>query len=134
MPRYNNQNKNTRNNNNTQNQQRNETSNGSNKDPLGFTQCTIIGTLESVPNLEKSNNGLEYTEFVLIVNTYDSVNKQNKIKYVPITAFGKKAVYICNYGNQGQQYTIVGDIMTREYNDAKGNERLAVSLKADNIF
>jgi len=86
----------------------------------------IIGNLGDNPILNETANGIKYSKISVATNSvYINKNgeKTKDTQWHPVLLWGKKAEFVCEYIEKGQEICIEGNLNYRSYQDDQGMKR-----------
>lgn len=100
-----------------------------------LNRITITGRLTDDPELRETPNGVSVTSFS-IANQRDYKNAagERDTDFFNVTAWRATAEFVTQYFSKGSLITVDGRLETRRYTDKEGNNRVAVEIKADNVY
>lgn len=81
-----------------------------------------IGRLTAKPELKKTNNGKDVTNFTLASNKRFNTSDHPEANFIDCVAWGKTAETICNFLDKGQRIFIEGELETRNYENSDGKK------------
>ena len=94
----------------------------------------IMGRLTADPELKVTNSGTSVTSFTVAVDRpYRKSAEEHKADFINVVAWKTTAEFITKYFNKGSMIAIQGSIQTRNYEDDKGNKRIAVEVLANSV-
>ena len=86
----------------------------------------IIGNLGDNPILSETANGIKYSKISVATNSVFINKNGEKIKetqWHPVILWGKKAEFVCDYIEKGQEICIEGNLNYRSYKDDQDIKR-----------
>lgn len=98
-------------------------------------KCIFIGNLTRNPEVRYSKSGAAVCSFSIACNESwkgKDGNKQERVEYVNITAFGKLGEICGEYLGKGKQVYIEGKMQTDKY-EKDGIERYSTKIIANNM-
>ncbi len=100
-----------------------------------LNRIIITGRLTDDPELRETPNGVSVTGFS-IANQRDYKNAagERDTDFFHVTAWRAAADFVTRYFSKGSLITVDGRLETRRYTDKEGNSRVAVEIKADNVY
>lgn len=104
---------------------------------MDLNRATILGRLTRDPEARTLPSGKPVSSFAVATNFIwrtPEGEKQEKVEYHNVVAFGKLAE-ICNqYLNKGRQVYLEGRLQTREWEGQDGVKRTRTEIIADNMI
>ena len=86
---------------------------------MGINTIIISGNLTSTPELKNSNDVL-FLHYNIAVNGYNSKAMEPTVDFIPCTAFGKTAEFICNNFTKGSPVIVEGSLKQNDFTDRNG--------------
>jgi single-strand DNA-binding protein len=96
-----------------------------------INSVVIIGRVVEKPTLKYSANTNAVCRIRIANNDY--VNKQEKVNWLTVTAFGKVAENCEKYLDKGKQICVNGKLDYQEWENKQGQKRNAVQIVAHNV-
>lgn len=97
-----------------------------------INNVTLMGRLVSDPELKKTPAGVSVTSFRIAVDRgYVSKDGQRQADFPTIVAWRNTAEFICKYFKKGNMLALQGQIQTRAYKTADGQNRVATEILAE---
>lgn len=102
-----------------------------------MNKCIIGGVITADIELKANRIGNSYCFFTVAVNQ-KVANKETgqiteKATFIPVSAFGKTAEFICRNGGKGCNVLIEGKISIEEYTDQNGAKQKNTKIIVDNL-
>jgi len=104
---------------------------------MNLNRAMIIGNLTRDPELRTTNNGQTVASFGVATNhvwTDASGQKQEKVEFHNIVAWGKLAEICGQYLAKGRKVYIEGRLQTREWQGQDGAKRNRTEIVAENMI
>lgn len=99
-----------------------------------LNSVNLIGRLTAKPELQKTNNGKEYSRVTLAVNRrHKNQNGEQEADFISIIYWGKIAEALVSYAKKGTLIAIEGEIRAYSY-EGKEKERHYVTEVQGNNF
>jgi single-strand DNA-binding protein len=101
-----------------------------------LNHCAFIGNLGKDPESRYLTNGDAVVNFSIACNESwkdKDGEKQEKVEWVNVVAFGKLAEIITKYLTKGSQVYIDGRMQTRKWEDKEGNDRYSTEIVANKM-
>lgn len=99
-----------------------------------MNNVSLIGRLTADPELKYTQNNVAITRFSIAVDrAYTKAGEERQADFINITAWDKKAEFICKYFQKGRRIALNGSIRTGSYTDKDGNKRYTFDVWADNV-
>lgn len=98
--------------------------------------CQFIGNLGSDPEVRTTSGGQSVCEFSLACNdswTDKGGQKQERVEWVRVVAWGKLAELCGRYLRKGRPAYVAGRMATREWQDKEGNKRWTTEIVASQV-
>lgn len=103
----------------------------------GINRCTFIGNLGQKPEVKFLPSGQAVCEFSIAVNeawTDKNGEKQEKVEWIRIKAWGKMGENCGKYLDKGRQVYVEGRFTTRSWDDKEsGEKRYMTEIVAQNV-
>lgn len=104
---------------------------------MSLNKAQIIGNLTRDPELRQTPNGTTVCSFSVATNfTWKDQmgNKQEKVEFHNIVAWGKLAEICGQYLNKGKKVFLEGRIQTRDWEGEDGVKRYKTEIIAENMI
>jgi len=104
---------------------------------MSLNKAQIIGNLTRDPELRQTPNGANVCSFTIATNFSwkdQSGNKQEKVEFHNIVAWGKLAEICGQYLRKGKKVYIEGRIQTRDWEADDGSKRYKTEIIAENMI
>jgi single-strand DNA-binding protein len=89
----------------------------------------LMGRFAKTPQLEKTNNGTEFTKFSIAVSrSHKDTNGERIVDWIDCVAWKTTAEFISKHFNKGDPIIVEGSIQTRNYEDKQGNKKKAFDV------
>lgn len=98
-----------------------------------MNSIAIVGRLARDPEARTANSGTSLANFSVAVDGWDAAAKERKATFFRVTAFGKNAEYVVQYGHKGGAVAVHGQMQERRYTDRDGNEKYSWEIAADRV-
>lgn len=100
-----------------------------------LNRITITGRMTADPELRKTANDISVTSFSIAnQRNYKNADGERETDFFDVTAWRATAEFVTRYFSKGSLITVDGRLETRKYTDKNGNNRVAVEIKADNVY
>ena len=100
-----------------------------------LNRITITGRMTADPELRKTANDISVTSFSIAnQRNYKNADGERETDFFDVTAWRSTAEIVTQYFSKGSLITVDGRLETRKYTDRSGNNRVAVEIKADNVY
>ena len=91
---------------------------------MALNKIIVMGRLTATPELKKTQNGTNFTNFSIAVDRkHTPKGEEKKADFLPCEAWRQTAEFICNYFGKGDTIAIVGELHADPYTDKKSGER-----------
>ena len=104
---------------------------------MNLNRAMIIGNLTRDPEVRTTNSGKNVASFGVATNsvwTDASGQKQEKVEFHNIVAWGKLADICGQYLGKGRKVYVEGRLQTREYEGKDGQKRRTTEIVAENMI
>lgn len=100
-----------------------------------LNRITITGRMTADPELRKTANDISVTGFSIAnQRNYKNADGERETDFFDVTAWRATAEFVTRYFSKGSLITVDGRLETRKYTDKNGNNRVALEIKADNVY
>lgn len=100
-----------------------------------LNRITITGRLTHDPELRKTQSDISVVSFsIACQRDFKNGNNERETDFFNVTAWRATADFITRYFAKGSLITVDGRLESRKYTDRDGNNRVAVEIKADNVY
>lgn len=102
----------------------------------GVNKVILIGRLGKDPEVRYTANGGSVASFTMATNESwvdKSGQKQERVEWHRITAWGKLGEICGQYLSKGREAYVEGRLQTREWQDKDGNKRYTTEIVAANV-
>lgn len=100
-----------------------------------LNRITMTGRMTADPELRKTANDISVTGFSIAnQRNYKNADGERETDFFDVTAWRATAEFVTRYFSKGSLITVDGRLETRKYTDKNGNNRVAVEIKADNVY
>ena len=100
-----------------------------------LNRITITGRLTHDPELRTTQSGISVTSFsIACQRDFKNANNDRETDFFNVTAWRATAEFITQYFSKGSLITVDGRLESRKYTDKDGNNRVAIEIKADNVY
>jgi single-strand DNA-binding protein len=101
----------------------------------GVNQITIVGNVDSAPELSYGQNNVPFCRFSVAVNEQWKTDgeKREKVTWFPVITFNGLAETCANYVDRGKLVAIQGRVQTREYEDRAGTKHQVMQILAEKV-
>lgn len=100
-----------------------------------LNRITMTGRMTADPELRKTANDISVTSFSIAnQRNYKNADNERDTDFFDVTAWRATAEFVTQYFSKGSLITVDGRLETRRYTDKNGNNRVAVEIKADNVY
>lgn len=94
-----------------------------------------MGNVTRTPTLRGSGDAVVTTFSIATHRRWRSGDEiRQATDFLDVVAWGKLAEYVVNHVRQGSRVYAEGDLRSRKYTDAKGNEKTVVELNAEKVI
>ena len=93
----------------------------------------IMGRLTADPELRTTTSNISVTSFTVAVDRNYKNGDERQTDFINCVAWRSTADFISRYFSKGRMIAVQGSLQTRNYEDKKGNKRIAVEVIADNV-
>lgn len=103
----------------------------------GVNKVILIGNLGGDPEVRHTHNGTAVANLSLAVNetwTDKSGEKQEKVEWVKLVAWGKLAEICKEYLSKGKPIYVEGKIETQSWDDREGNKRYTTQVNVQQLL
>lgn len=97
---------------------------------FNLNKVILGGRLTSDPELKQTTTGDFVTSFSIAVNRRFA---KDKVDFINCQAWRQKAEFLCKYFRKGSAVCVVGELQTRTWQDANGQNRYATEVVADEV-
>lgn len=104
---------------------------------MDLNKVMLIGRLTKNPEVRATPNGQSVTSFAVATNRYfkdASGQKQEKVEFHNIVAWGKLAEICGQYLSKGRRAYVEGRLQTRDWVGQDGVRRYSTEIIADNLI
>jgi single-strand DNA-binding protein len=101
-----------------------------------FNKVILLGNLTRDPETRTTASGLTIAKLSLAVNehwTDREGNKQDRVTYVEIDAFGKQADLLAKYCRKGKPLMIEGRLKLDQWETSDGQKRSKLGVACENF-
>lgn len=101
-----------------------------------LNKVMVIGNLGADPEMRYTANGEAVTNFTVAANeTWNnkSGEKQERVEWFPVVAWGKLAETCAQYLAKGRQVYVEGRLQTRSWDDAEGQKHYKTEVVAQQV-
>lgn len=100
-----------------------------------LNRITITGRLTHDPELRTTQSGISVTSFSIAnQRSYKNSAGERETDFFNVTAWRATAEFVAQYFSKGSLITVDGRLESRRYTDKDGNNRVAIEIKADNVY
>lgn len=89
---------------------------------MALNSVNVQGRLVKEPELRMTSGGKDITEFSI------AVNDGKRVDYVPVIAWGKNAINICNFLKKGSELVVQGKLQNDRWEDKNGNKQSKLKI------
>lgn len=93
----------------------------------------LIGRITATPEIRKTQSGTSMCRFQIAVPRDKNVEGQPDTDFFPVIAWNKTAENLCLHTHKGSQICIVGQLQTRNYQNAQGTTIYVTEIHAQRI-
>lgn len=98
-----------------------------------INNVVLMGRLTAAPELKTTSKNISVTAFCIAVDRrYQVKGEERQTDFINCIAWRNTAEFITKYFGKGDPIAVTGEIQTRNYQDKKGNKRVAVEVVVDN--
>lgn len=100
-----------------------------------LNRITITGRVTADPELRKTASDISVTSFSIAnQRNYKNAAGERDTDFFNVTAWRATADFVTKYFTKGTLITVDGRLESRKYTDKNGNNRIAIEIKADNVY
>lgn len=100
-----------------------------------LNRITITGRLTHDPELRTTQSGISVVTFSLAnQRNYKNSAGERDTDFFNVTAWRSTAEFVSQYFSKGSLIIVDGRLESRKYTDKDGNNRVAIEIKADNVY
>lgn len=100
-----------------------------------LNRITMTGRMTADPELRKTANDISVTSFSIAnQRNYKNAAGERETDFFNVTAWRSTAEFVTQYFLKGALITVDGRLETRKFTDKNGNNRIAMEIKADNVY
>ena len=100
-----------------------------------LNRITITGRMTHDPELRKTASDISVTSFSIAnQRDYKNADGERDTDFFDVTAWRATAEFVAQYFRKGSLITVDGRLGSRKYTDKNGNSRVAIEIKADNVY
>ena len=100
-----------------------------------LNRITVTGRMTADPELRKTASDISVISFSIAnQRNYKNAEGERETDFFDVTAWRTTAEFVTRYFSKGSLITVDGRLETRKYTDKNGNNRVAVEIKADNVY
>ena len=100
-----------------------------------LNRITITGRLTHDPELRTTQSGISVTSFSIAnQRNYKNSAGERETDFFNVTAWRATAEFVAQYFSKGSLITVDGRLESRKDTDKDGNNRVAIEIKADNVY
>lgn len=93
----------------------------------------LIGRITATPEIRKTQSGTSMCRFQIAVPRDKKVEGQPDTDFFPVIAWSNTAENLCLHTHKGSQICIVGQLQTRNYQNAQGTTIYVTEIHAQRI-
>lgn len=99
-----------------------------------INRVVLVGRLTKNPELRKTPNGVEVTNFTLAINrNFTNAQGEREADFINVITFRKQAVNVNEYLSKGKLAGVDGRIQSRSYENQEGRRIFVTEVVADSI-
>ena len=100
-----------------------------------MVNITVIeGRITHDLELKTTQNGVSVCSFSIASRRNYKVGEEYPTDFFNVVAWRSKAEFVCKHFKKGDRVFIVGSFECRKYTDKNGNDRVAIELKANEVY
>lgn len=100
-----------------------------------LNRITITGRLTHDPELRTTQSGISVASFSIAnQRNYKNNAGERETDFFNVTAWRSTVEFVTQYFSKGSLITVDGRLESRKYTDKDGNNRVAIEIKADNVY
>lgn len=100
-----------------------------------LNRITMTGRMTHDPELRKTASDISVTSFSIAnQRNYKNADGERDTDFFDVTAWRATADFVAQYFKKGSLITVDGRLESRKYTDKNGNNRVAIEIKADNVY
>lgn len=100
-----------------------------------LNRITMTGRVTHDPELRKTASDISVTSFSIAnQRNYKNADGERDTDFFDVTAWRATAEFVTQYFRKGSLITVDGRLESRKYTDKNGNNRVAIEIKADNVY
>ena len=100
-----------------------------------LNRITITGRLTHDPELRTTQSNISVTSFsIACQRNFKNGNGERETDFFDVTAWRSTSEFVTRYFSKGSLITVDGRLESRKYTDKDGNNRVAIEIKADNVY
>ena len=100
-----------------------------------LNRITMTGRMTADPELRTTASGVSVTSFSIAnQRNYKNAEGKRETDFFNVTAWRTTADFVTRYFKKGSLITVDGRLETRKFTDQIGNNRVAIEIKADNVY
>ncbi len=101
---------------------------------FNLNKVILGGRLTADIELKQTQSGVSTTTFTIAVNRKTSGTQEQQADFITCVAWRNTAEFISRYFKKGSSICIVGEILTRSWQDKDGQKRYATEVLANEAF
>jgi len=94
----------------------------------------LMGRLTADAELKQTTSGTAVATFTIAVNRRFAKEGQQQTDFIRCTAWRQQAEFICKYFAKGNMICVVGNIQTRNWEDAEGKKQYSTDIVVDEVY
>lgn len=100
-----------------------------------LNRITMTGRLTHAPELRQTPSGISVTSFSIAnQRNYKNADGERETDFFDVVAWRATADFVTQYFTKGSLITVDGRLESRKFTDKNGNNRVAIEIKADNVY
>lgn len=100
---------------------------------MNVNQVFLAGRLTRDPEMRTSASGTTVVKFSIAINEYAGADKEDRVTFVDVVAFGKRGEAIANYLEKGSPIFIHGKLSYSKWEAQDGNKRSKLEVIVDDF-
>ncbi len=100
-----------------------------------LNRITLTGRMTHDPELRKTQTDISVVSFSIAnQRNYKNAKGERDTDFFNVIAWRATAEFVAQYFSKGSMITVDGRLESRKYTDKNGNDRVAIEIKADNVY
>lgn len=98
-----------------------------------INRVVVVGRLTRDPELKYTQSGIAVCQFSIASNDYAGQDKDDKVYFFEVVAWGKRGEAIAEYFKKGDPICVEGKLIQQRWEDPEGNKRSKVLIQLQNF-